>query len=236
MLSAPFVFGCAFRSIFPRADVQRICVVDSWLSAVAIGRTVATIAEVCFAAQCALLLRMLAIDARRPAALAISRVMVPLIAMAEMFSWYSVITTNYIGNTIEESTWATVALLLIVGLAMVRPRLQGSLRAFAGQAIWIIAGYFVFLVTIDVPMYFDRWRGDTAAGARYSLVRRRSPRRGDALGGDVADRGLALGDAVDVALLQLRRLDQRVADPRAVPAARPSRHSLTTTGYSADRR
>src|SRR6185436_7675962 len=59
LLSAPFVFGCAFRSVFPRADVQRICVVDSWLSAVAVGRTVAMIAEVSFAAQCALLLRVL---------------------------------------------------------------------------------------------------------------------------------------------------------------------------------
>ena len=79
MLSAPFVFGCAFRSVFPRADVQRICLVDSWLSAVALGRSVATIAELCFAAQCALLLRVLALDAREPVALAISRVMVPLI-------------------------------------------------------------------------------------------------------------------------------------------------------------
>ena len=66
LLSAPFVFGCAFRSVFPRADVQRICVVDSWLSSVAVGRTVATIAEVCFAAQCALLLRVLALEARTP--------------------------------------------------------------------------------------------------------------------------------------------------------------------------
>ncbi|HXU06989.1 MAG TPA: hypothetical protein VN903_38815 [Polyangia bacterium] len=167
LLSAPFVFGCAFRSIFPRADVQRIVVVDSWLSAVAVGRTVATIAELCFAAQCALLLRVLAVETRKPVALAISRVMVPLIAMAETFSWYSVITTNYIGNTLEESTWAMVATLLIVGLIIVRPRLQGSMRAFAGQAIWIIAGYFVFLATIDVPMYFGRWRSDQAAGARY---------------------------------------------------------------------
>src|SRR4029079_10504461 len=77
LLSAPFVFGCAFRSIVPRADVQRICVIDSWLSAVAIGRTVAMIAEVSFAAQCALLLRVFAIETRRPVALAISRVMVP---------------------------------------------------------------------------------------------------------------------------------------------------------------
>src|SRR5262245_39250668 len=87
LLSAPFVFGCAFRSVFPRADVQRICVVDSWLSAVAVGRTVAMIAELCFAAQCALLLRVLAIETRKPLALGISRVMVPLIAQAEAFSW-----------------------------------------------------------------------------------------------------------------------------------------------------
>jgi hypothetical protein len=167
LLSAPFVFGCAFRSVFPRADVQRICVVDSWLSSVAIGRTVATIAEVCFAAQCALLLRVLAIDARAPASLGISRVMVPLIVMAEISSWYAVVTTNYLGNTLEESTWGLVAGLLIVGLAVARPRLQGSLRAFAGQAIWICAGYVVFMFTIDVPMYFGRWRADTTAGARY---------------------------------------------------------------------
>ncbi len=166
-LSAPFVFGCAFRSIFPRADVQRICVVDSWLSAVAVGRTVATIAEVSFAAQCALLLRVLAIEARKPGALAISRVIVPLIVMAETFSWYAVITTNYIGNTMEESTWGLVAMLLIAGLAMVRPRLQGSMRAFVGQAVWICAGYVVFMFTIDVPMYFNRWRSDTAAGSHY---------------------------------------------------------------------
>lgn len=167
LLSAPFVFGCAFRSIFPRADVQRICLIDSWLSSVAVGRTVATLAELSFAAQCALLLRVLAVEARNPVALGISRMIVPLIAIAETFSWYAVITTNYIGNTIEESTWGLVAMLLIAGLAMVRARLLGSIRAFVGQAIWICAGYVVFMFTIDVPMYFGRWRSDTAAGTRY---------------------------------------------------------------------
>ena len=167
LLSAPFVFGCAFRSVFPRADVQRICLVDSWLSSVALGRSVATIAEVSFAAQCALLLRALALDARAPVALAISRVMVPLIVMAEVFSWYAVATTNYIGNTLEESTWGVVAILMMAGLALARPRLRGSPRAFAGQAIWICAGYVVFMYTVDVPMYFARWRADSAAGTRY---------------------------------------------------------------------
>ena len=51
LLCAAYVFGCAFRSVLPRADVQRICLFNTWLSSVMIGRTVATIAEVCFAAQ-----------------------------------------------------------------------------------------------------------------------------------------------------------------------------------------
>src|ERR1700742_3326568 len=59
LLCAGYVFGCAFRSILPRADVQRICLFDTWLSSVVVGRSVATIAELCFAAQWALILYQL---------------------------------------------------------------------------------------------------------------------------------------------------------------------------------
>src|SRR5262245_25827173 len=59
LLSAAYVFGCAFRSFLPRADVQRICLFDTWLSSVMVGRSVATVAEVCFAAQWTLLLHRL---------------------------------------------------------------------------------------------------------------------------------------------------------------------------------
>src|SRR3981081_1393741 len=59
LLCAAYVFGCAFRSLLPRADVQRICLFDTWLSSVIVGRSVATIAEVCFALQWAIVLRQL---------------------------------------------------------------------------------------------------------------------------------------------------------------------------------
>src|SRR5215218_4515887 len=59
LLSAAYVFGCAFRSFLPRADVQRICLFDTWLSSVFVGRTVATVAELCFAAQWAVILHQL---------------------------------------------------------------------------------------------------------------------------------------------------------------------------------
>src|SRR5262245_26639699 len=55
-LCAVYVFGCAFRSFLPRADVQRICLFDTWLSSVMVGRSVATVAGVCFAVLWAVLL------------------------------------------------------------------------------------------------------------------------------------------------------------------------------------
>ena len=51
LLCAAYVFGCAFRSVLPRADVQRICLFDTWLSSVLVGRSVATVAEICFVIQ-----------------------------------------------------------------------------------------------------------------------------------------------------------------------------------------
>src|SRR5262245_32229034 len=60
-LCAAYVFGCAFRAVLPRADVQRICLFDTWLSSVFVGRSVATVAEVCFVVQWAIVLRQLAI-------------------------------------------------------------------------------------------------------------------------------------------------------------------------------
>jgi hypothetical protein len=41
LFCAAYVFGCAFRSFLPRADVQRICLFDTWLSSVMVGRSVA---------------------------------------------------------------------------------------------------------------------------------------------------------------------------------------------------
>src|ERR1700688_3115922 len=106
LLSAVYMFGCAFRSILPRADVQRICLFDTWLSSVLVGRSVATIAEICFALQWAIFLRQLAGLTKSDAARNISNAIVPLILVAECCSWYSVLTTSYLGNTIENSLWA----------------------------------------------------------------------------------------------------------------------------------
>jgi len=86
LLSAAYVFGCAFRSVLPRADVQRICLFDTWLSSILVGRSVATVAEICFAVQWAIVLREFAKAAKSDTAQNVANAIVPLIVVAEACS------------------------------------------------------------------------------------------------------------------------------------------------------
>src|SRR6201995_3489401 len=50
-LSAVYVLGCAFRSVLPVYDIPRLGLFDTWVSSAAVGRSVASRAELSFAAQ-----------------------------------------------------------------------------------------------------------------------------------------------------------------------------------------
>ena len=170
LLSAGYVFGCAFRSMLPVYDVARLCMVDSWLSSVVVGRTVATIAELCFVAQWALLLREASRSTDSAVAQMASTVIVPLIAIAETCSWYSVLTTSNMGHVIEETLWGLTAALLVASLVALWPRCASKLRPLL--AAWCVVGvaYVAFMFLVDVPMYWSRWMLDEAAGRHYLTV------------------------------------------------------------------
>ena len=161
-LCAAYVFGCAFSSFLPRADVQRICLFDTWLSSVLIGRSVATVAEISFAAQWAIVLHQLGGMAGADTTVNVAWVIVPLIVVAQCCSWYGVLTTNYLANAIENSIWAVAFLLVGIGLCRLLPEFDGLVRLVLIVAIIGIAGYLAFLMTIDVPMYLNRWQDGLA--------------------------------------------------------------------------
>jgi hypothetical protein len=157
-LSAAYVSGCAFRSVLPRADIQRICLFDTWLSSVTLGRSVATVAEICFAAQWAIILHQLGAMTGADTTLLAASAIVPLILVAECFSWHAVLTRNYLGNAIENSIWAVCFFIIGIGLCRLIPEFGGLPDVALVIAIVGIAGYLVFLATIDVPMYLTRWK------------------------------------------------------------------------------
>jgi hypothetical protein len=99
--------------------------------------------------------------------LSAARVMVPLIAVAETCSWYSVLTTSNLGHVIEETLWGACAALLVVSLVHIWPRCARRMRPLL--AFWCVAGliYVTFMFVVDVPMYWSRWLADEASGRHY---------------------------------------------------------------------
>ncbi|CAN7668171.1 hypothetical protein LJR039_005271 [Pseudorhodoferax sp. LjRoot39] len=166
-LSAGYVFGCAFRSVVPVYDIPRLAMVDAPWSSALVGRSVATVAELCFAAQWALMLKDTTRGGGRPLARLAALQIVPLILVAELCSWYSVLSTSNLGHTIEESLWGLCATLVALCLLALWPRVVPQQRPLL--ALWVLgaAAYALYMFAVDVPMYWQRWLADEAAGRGY---------------------------------------------------------------------
>ena len=167
LLSGIYVLGCGYRSVLPVFDVQRLCLVDSVFSSVAVGRSVATLAELCFAAQWALLLRSMARATGNTLGLRISQLLVPLIVVAELFSWRAVLTTSNLGHVVEESLWGLCGAFVAAGLLLMRPQCAAQLRPLVASVAAASLGYAVYMFGVDVPMYWARWVADEAQGRPY---------------------------------------------------------------------
>jgi hypothetical protein len=167
LLSAGYVAGCAYRSFLPVIDIPRLVVIDSRLSSVLVGRLVATVAELCFAAQWALILHRTALVGRSPFVQAVSIAIVPLIMLAEGCSWYAVLTTEQRAHAVENSIWGLSAALAVTGMLVVGPHRLTPLYLpmIAGGAV-----YVAFIFVYDVPMYWSRWLVDQANGRKYLSI------------------------------------------------------------------
>jgi uncharacterized protein (TIGR02246 family) len=167
LLSAGYVFGCAFRSVVPVFDVPRIGLIDSVLSSALLGRSVATVAELCFIAQWAVMLRATSMATRNVVGSVTARVLVPLIVVAETCSWYSVLTTSNLGHVFEESLWGVAAALIVASLLAGWSRWDAHWRRVT---VWLGAAglaYVAYLALVDVPMYWSRWIDAEQEGRRY---------------------------------------------------------------------
>lgn len=164
LLSAGYVLGCAYRSAFPVYDVARQVLVDSWWSSVLVGRSVATVAELCFAAQWALLMHHLArANGHRPG-LRVAQMVMPMIVTAEICSWHAVLTTSNLGHVIEETLWGLCAAALVASLVLMWPRCQRGLRPVLATVAAIGVCYVAYMFQVDVPMYWTRWLAESAQG------------------------------------------------------------------------
>ena len=164
VLAACYTLGCAFRSFLPRIDLQRICLLQSWLSRMVVGRSIATVAELCFMAQCALLLYIAGHSTGSKSTIRISQLLLPLIAIAECASWYAILSTNYFGHVFENSIWTACAVLLLISFFCLWPHGNRGQRQFLAVMMIVAVCYILFMVNINVPMYWSRWQMQLTTG------------------------------------------------------------------------
>ena len=144
----------------------------SRLSSILVGRSIATVAELCFAAQWALILHRLALLSDSLPVHAVSLMIVPLIVLAEACSWYAVLTTAQRAHALENSIWGVVAALVVASLLVMEPHRVAGL--YLPMIAWCVGGaaYVAYIFLFDVPAYWSRWIADRANGHRYLNIAR----------------------------------------------------------------
>jgi hypothetical protein len=165
-----YVLGCSTRSFIPRSDIDRVVMFDHFFSSVFVGRTIATIAELGFIAQWAIVLSLIAQEVKDKNILFISRIIFPMIAIAEIFSWYASITTNTLGSVFEESLWGLSFLFIFFALLAVRKYLVPRLRLWALAFSAGILIYVIYMFTIDVPFYYSKWQEGLLNNKSYDFL------------------------------------------------------------------
>ena len=171
LLSGIFAAACAFRSILPRVDLERQCLWNSPLSSIFVGRSVATVAELCFAGQCALLISKLSSLTGNASLQTVAWFIVPLILIAQVCCWYAVISLNHLGHAIEEILWSALAFLMALSLGLTLGQMPAGTRILSSLGMVACAGAALLMLAVDVPMYIARWRHARSCGVRYlSLI------------------------------------------------------------------
>ncbi len=224
-LSAVFVLGCGFRSLIPRADVQRFGLIDSWVSSVLIGRSVATAAELCFVAQ---EVGALPAACRRPGRRVPVRGRRRMAARPAHRRCRGVLLVRGPDHLLPRQRWprnrswsGSAASLLVAGGLIVWARRRAARGPFMAAALALGILYIIFMISCDIPMYISPLAGRPRAQGRERTWRLRpgAVRRLVAPGSSSTFSlgGVAGGDPVDDPLLQRVRLVE--PGPRARPSA-----------------
>jgi len=167
VLSGVYVLVCAYRSVLPRVDLERLVVVDSRLSSIFLGRAAATVAEICFALQLGLLVHQLGVHAGIAWVQMAAWVVPVFMIVAQGFCWHSVLTLNHITQAVESSLWAAGFAWIAALLSAVAMGSSGWVNALAVFGALGAMAFVSYVLCVDVPMYWHRYQQGRVQGLVY---------------------------------------------------------------------
>ena len=175
-LSTVYTFVCAARAVWPRKDVDRACFFDHLLSTVIIGRSIATVAELCFVKQLSMVIARFVnkyVQTNKGSYINGYKYYFWIIFVAEIFSWIGIATKAQIWNGFEETIWLCVGLHLTISCVYImcsKHTKKTCTQSDKECLLWFIvlgALYCAFMAFIDVPMYVQRFAMDNEKGVNY---------------------------------------------------------------------
>ncbi|MGL4566837.1 MAG: hypothetical protein ACRCVD_16195 [Halioglobus sp.] len=166
-LSGVYVFVCAYRSLFPRVDLERLVLVDSSLSSIFLGRCAATIAEICFGLQLGLLVHQLGVHAGLPWVQHTAWVITFCTIVAQAFCWHSILTLNHITQAVESFLWAAGFSWMAALLTVIAMDTNGLIHLLAIAGVVCSVAFVVYCLTVDIPLYLRRFRRGREDGQAY---------------------------------------------------------------------
>ena len=183
LLSGFYVLVCAFRSFYPRIDLERYCLFDTPLSSIMLGRSLATLAELAFTIQCAIIIYDLGTYLESQLIVFASYALVPLIVVAQVFCWNAALTLNHFWHGMEEVMWVIMIAVAGACCSYGYLNLDGWLKNLMAIGIVASAGAIYIMLFVDIPMYFSRNRNHESRGKHYlsidegfrDVVKRRIP-------------------------------------------------------------
>jgi hypothetical protein len=161
-----YTLVCAFRSFLPRIDAERMCFFDLRLSYPFVGRSLATIAEICFAYQISRfwhdrMNEMMMMERKKKQeqntllAWIVRDLAFYACVFAQVWCWGAVLTRNQYFHAVEESHWCFAASILTIATIWLSGgwhRLQLDLKI----ACLASTAYAVFMLWIDIPLYLRK--------------------------------------------------------------------------------
>lgn len=167
---------CCIRSLYPVVESSCKCLNDSRFIKPFVTRSLATIAEISFSILVAIVFINIGKELYKRTKhekyrrLEIGfKLFVIFIIIAQANCWAGIITQNALYNTIEESIWtvfgsyiliaSALMLLSVYSIKSINGKLN-SIKFFLISSISVSLGYVIFMIMVDVPMYYNRFRND----------------------------------------------------------------------------
>lgn len=160
ILSAIFVTVNSIRSIWLRQDNERVCLFNSIMSSPLLGRLITTISELAFVALYILVIKEIIKKSNYSNSSSLNltlNIVFFMIVIAEVFCWSGCLSNNQYWNMLEESTWTLSSIIISVIMFILYINTSNkSIEKFLYIAILISVMYQVFMINVDVPMYYNR--------------------------------------------------------------------------------